>query len=179
MFVGSFPFEGNRPYLSQMRKALFPGSFDPVTVGHVEIVRRGLALFDEVIVAIGENSAKKYLFSLEERLEMLRLSFAGLSGIRIASYNTLTVDFAREQGAFFLLRGLRDSKDLDYERPISTINHHLDPDMESVFLVSDGQYADISSTLVREVIRYGRNPKGMVPEAALPVILNRQASEKP
>lgn len=178
MFVGSFLFAGIHIYLSAMRKALFPGSFDPVTVGHVEIVKRGLALFDEVIVAIGENSAKKYLFTLEERLSMLKASFAGLDGVRVTTYNTLTVDYAKSEGAFFLLRGLRDTKDLDYERPISTINNYLEPQMESVFLVSEGNFADISSTLVREVIRYGRNPKGLVPDGALPIVEAKQAQAK-
>ena len=105
-----------------MRKALFPGSFDPVTFGHLDIVSRGAALFDEVIVALGKNSSKKYMFTLEERLEMLRLTFAGVKGVRVASYDTLTVDFAAEQGAKFLLRGVRGAPDLAYERPLATTN---------------------------------------------------------
>lgn len=157
-----------------MRKALFPGSFDPVTIGHVEIVRRGLALFDEVIVALGENSTKKYMFSLEERLEMLRLAFADEPRIKVSTYNTLTVDYAIEQGAPFLLRGLRDGKDLAYERPLAIINKYLNQKIETVYLVSEGAHSDLSSTLVREVIRYGRNPKGLVPDAALPVIERKQ-----
>ena len=90
-----------------MKKALFPGSFDPVTRGHVDIVDRGLALFDEVIVALGENSQKKYMFSIEERLEMLRLAFQDKPRVKVTSYDVLTVDFAKEIGAKFLLRGIR------------------------------------------------------------------------
>ena len=156
-----------------MRKALFPGSFDPVTTGHFDIARRGAELFDEVIVAIGENSAKKYLFSLEERLEMLQLAFAGVERVRVATYNTLTVDFAAQEGAKFLLRGVRDAADLAYERPIATINKYLSDQIESVFLASGGNLSDVSSTLVREVIRYGRNPEGLVPDAALSVITRK------
>lgn len=156
-----------------MRKALFPGSFDPVTKGHLDIVRRGSAIFDEVIVAIGENSSKKYMFSMEERLEMLRLAFAPLERVRVESYNTLTVDFAAAQGAKFLLRGVRDAGDLAYERPLATINKYLSKDIESVFLVAGGDLSDVSSTLVREVIRYGRNPEGLVPDASLPVIMRK------
>ena len=160
-----------------MRKALFPGSFDPVTTGHYDIVCRGAALFDEVIVAVGQNSAKKYMFTLEERLEMLNLAFAGVDGVRVESYNTLTVDFAAEQGAKFLLRGVRDAADLAYERPLATINKYLSEEIESVFLVAEGNLSDISSTLVREVIRYGRNPDGLIPESAMSVI-TRKFAEK-
>ncbi len=153
-----------------MRTALFPGSFDPVTVGHLDIVRRGVNIFDEVIVAIGENSAKKFLFSMEDRLEMLRLTFAHMDRVRVTSFNTLTVDLAAQEGARFLLRGVRDTADLAYERPIATINKYLNQEMESVFLVSSGDLCDVSSTLVREVIRYGRNPQRLVPDAALSLI---------
>ena len=158
-----------------MRKALFPGSFDPVTTGHLDIVRRGAAIFDEVIVALGENSAMNYFFTLEERLEMLRRSFEGVAGVRVESYQILTVEFAREQGARFLLRGVRDAADLAYERPIATINQYLSKEIETVFLVSGGNLSDVSSTLVREVIRYGRNPEGLVPDAALEVIKRKTA----
>ncbi len=152
------------------RIALFPGSFDPVTRGHVEIVERGIQLFDKIIVALGENSAKKYMFSLEERRRMLELSFAGEERIEVAVYNTLTVDFARTQGARFLLRGLRDGRDLAYERPIAIVNKYLNEEIETVYLVAESSYSDISSTLVREVIKYGRDPEGLLPDAALEVV---------
>lgn len=153
-----------------MRKALFAGSFDPVTVGHVDLVARAAALFDEIFVAIGKNSAKKYFFSLEQRLEMLQLAFADLGNVSVQAYDGLTVDFARENGAKFLLRGLRSGADLEYERPIALINQFMEPDLETVYLVSDSATAHISSTLVREVIRYGRDATGLVPEAAMSVV---------
>ncbi|HHG84507.1 MAG TPA: pantetheine-phosphate adenylyltransferase [Bacteroidetes bacterium] len=153
-----------------MRKALFAGSFDPVTLGHVDIVARAAALFDEIFVAIGENSTKKYFFSLEERLEMLELAFAGLDNVHVQAYKGLTVDFARNNGVKFLLRGLRSGADLEYERPIALINQYMEPDLETVYLVSSSESAHISSTLVREVIRYGRDASGLIPLASMPVV---------
>jgi pantetheine-phosphate adenylyltransferase len=146
-----------------MRKALFAGSFDPVTIGHVEIVMRGAALFDEVIIGIGQNSSKKPMFSLEARMEMLDLAFSGSPNVRILPFDTLTVQFAESVGARFLLRGLRNGQDLDYERPIALINRHLDPRIETVYLVSGPEVGHVSSTLVREVARFGRDTKGLVP----------------
>lgn len=154
-----------------MRKALFAGSFDPITVGHVDIVLRGAALFDEVIVGIGQNSSKKTMFTMDARLEMLSLAFSGFPNVRILPYDTLTVDFARQVGAGFLLRGLRNGQDLDYERPIALINRHLDAKMETVYLVSDPEVSHVSSTLVREVARYGRSTEGLVPKGVSEVIV--------
>jgi pantetheine-phosphate adenylyltransferase len=157
-----------------MRKAIFPGSFDPPTLGHTEIVTRATSLFDEVIVAIGTNSAKSTFFTLEERLEMLRLSFVSWPNVRVQSYDNLTVDFARSEGARFLLRGLRTGQDLDYERPIALINRHLDVNLETVFFITSGEHSHISSTLVREVVRYGRDATGLVPNEILPMIHMKQ-----
>ena len=147
-----------------MKKALFPGSFDPITSGHTEIILRGLSIFDEIIVAIGVNSAKKYFFSLEERMKMLHLCFADEDRIKIASYQELTVDFARKQGARFILRGLRSPQDLSYEQPIELINKHMAPEIENVHLLSSPQTAAISSTIVREVIKYKGNVDGLIPD---------------
>lgn len=162
-----------------MRKAIFPGSFDPVTLGHTEIVARATALFDEVIVAIGANSAKASFFTLDERLEMLRLSFADIPNVRVQAYSNLTVDFARDEGARFLLRGLRTGQDLDYERPIALINRHMDARLETVFFITSGEHSHISSTLVREVIRYGRDAAGLVPPQILPLIHTKQKGVAP
>jgi len=146
-----------------MRKALFPGSFDPITIGHVEIVERSCELFDEIIVAIGANSSKKYFFSLEERLEMLKHSFAEYDSVSTDYYEGLTVDYASSQGARYLLRGLRSDTDLSYERPIELINKHLNPDIQTVYLFSRPIHVHISSTLVREVIKYRGKVEGLVP----------------
>jgi len=161
-----------------MRKAIFPGSFDPPTLGHTEIVGRATALFDEVIVAIGTNSAKSSFFTLDERLEMLRLCFAGMPSVRVLAYEGLTVDFAKAEGAHFLLRGLRTGQDLDYERPIALINRHMDEKLETIFLITSGAHSHISSTLVREVIRYGHDAVGLVPDEVLEMIRARQAGGK-
>lgn len=159
-----------------MRIAIFPGSFDPVTLGHTEIVERATALFDKVIVAIGTNSAKQSFFSLEERLEMLRLSFAKFPNVEVEAYENLTVDFAKSRSANFLLRGLRTGQDLEYERPIALINRHMDESLETVFLITSGAHSHISSTLVREVIRYGHAVDGLVPASILPIVKAKQAN---
>lgn len=159
-----------------MRTAIFPGSFDPVTLGHTEIVERATALFDRVVVAIGVNSNKSGFFSLEERLEMLNLCFASMPNVSVESYSNLTVDYAKEKDAKFLLRGLRTGQDLDYERPIALINRHMDNALETVFLITSGAHSHISSTLVREVIKYGRDVNGLVPDVILPIIRRKQAA---
>jgi len=148
-----------------MRKALFPGSFDPITVGHLEIVQRGCSMFDEVIVAIGVNSQKKYLFSLEERMEMLDRTFAEMDCVKTGYYHNLTVEYAQEVGALFLLRGIRSDTDLSYERPVELINKHLYPGIETIYLFSRPTHVHVSSTLVREVIKYKGKVEGLVPDA--------------
>ncbi|RMG23171.1 MAG: pantetheine-phosphate adenylyltransferase [Bacteroidetes bacterium] len=150
-----------------MKKAIFPGSFDPITCGHVEIIQRGKALFDQIVVAIGINSHKKYLFELEQRLKMLHLCFDGDPQIAVAAYHGLTVDFAQEQGAGFLLRGLRSGQDLVYEQPIELVNKHMNPHIETVHLLSKPETAHISSTIVREVIKYRGRVDGLIPDAIL------------
>lgn len=146
-----------------MRKAIFPGSFDPITQGHVEIILRGRALFDEIIVAIGVNSAKKYFFSLEERLQMLNACFDQYPDIKVDYYTGLTIEFAREKEAAFVLRGLRNPQDLTYEQPIELINKHMAPEIEVVHLLSSPKTAMISSTIVREVIKYKGHVRGLIP----------------
>jgi len=143
--------------------ALFPGSFDPITYGHIEIVKRGLALFDEVVIGIGVNSSKQTMFELEQRLDWIRRSFEGESRVRIGSFERLTVQYAQEVGAGFLLRGLRDAPDFQYEKNVFFLNHHLDRQIETVFLVSDAPTQVVSSSLVREIIRYGGSLEGLLP----------------
>lgn len=150
-----------------MRVALFPGSFDPITTGHVEIIERGLALFDKIVVAVGINSNKNYMFTAEERLQMLRDTFANEVRIEITSYQELTVEFARKNNIPFLLRGLRSPNDLAYEQPIAYVNQHLNPAIEVVCLLSKPETAHISSTIVREIIRYNGNIENLVPKAVI------------
>ncbi len=145
--------------------AVFPGSFDPITLGHVALVKRALPLFDKVIVAIGVNSQKKYLFSLEQRLEWLEETFKDEPKVEIASFEKLTAHFCQRVDAKYLLRGLRNASDFDYEKTISQLNSALVDDLETVFLISDPEYSHISSTIVREIIRGGGDASSFIPKA--------------
>jgi pantetheine-phosphate adenylyltransferase len=136
-----------------MKIAVFPGSFDPITVGHIDIVERALPLFDKIIVAVGVNSQKATVFSLETRLKWLKQVFASSPKVEVSSFEGLTVHFCAQQGARFLIRGLRNASDFDYEKTISQLNTIIGNDIETVFLMSRPEYSHISSTIVREIIR--------------------------
>lgn len=136
--------------------AVFPGSFDPITIGHVDLVRRALPIFDEVIVAIGINTQKKYLFSLEQRQQWLTAVFAAAefeNRVRIESFEGLTANYCKRVGATWILRGLRNASDFDYEKTISQLNHIVGSGLETMFLISQPQFSHISSTIVREIIK--------------------------
>jgi len=145
------------------RVALFPGTFDPITFGHIEIVNRALQLFDRVVVGVGVNTQKANMFSPEQRCDWIKESFANQDRVRIEIFTKLTVQFAHDVGANFLLRGLRDAFDFQYEKNINFLNKHLDKSIETVFLVSDADTQTVSSTLVREIIRFGGDLSGLVP----------------
>ncbi len=146
------------------RKAIFPGSFDPITLGHYDIIERGLTLFDELVIGIGINSDKKYMFSLEERKRFIEHTFAGEKKIKVMTYEGLTVDFCKEIGAQFILRGLRNPADFEFEKAIAHTNRHLS-EIETVFLLTSSGKSYISSSIVREVIRNGGDYTKLVPEA--------------
>ena len=146
-----------------MRKALFPGTFDPFTLGHFDIVERGLDLFDEVYVGIGVNSAKKNMFTEEERVEMIKRCYPGEKRLKVEAFEGLTVHFAEKNGIKFLLRGLRNGVDLEYEKPIALINRKLIAKIDTVFLFPNPETAHISSTIVREVIKYNGPVEALVP----------------
>lgn len=150
--------------------ALFPGSFDPITLGHCDIVRRALPLFDEIIVAVGVNSQKKYLFSLEHRLDMLEAVFKTEPKVRIAHFKGLTVNFCRDEEVHYLLRGIRSSGDFDYEKTISQLNHVIGDDLETVFLITKPEYSFISSTIVREIIKGNGDVSDFVPDEIVPLL---------
>lgn len=147
-----------------MKTAVFPGSFDPITAGHVDLVRRAVPLFDKIVVAVGVNSQKKYLFPLEERLEFLRKVFADEPRVEIGSFEGLTAHYCRSIGAQYLLRGLRNASDFDYEKTISQLNGIVGEGLETIFLISAPAYSHISSTIVREIIKGGGDASPFLPE---------------
>ncbi len=146
-----------------MKKAVFPGSFDPITLGHVDIITRGLPLFDEIILAIGVNSDKKYMFSLEDRVRFLKETFTDEPKIKVETYKGMTVDFCKRQKAGFILRGLRNGIDLEFEKTIGQTNFKLSG-VETVFFITSSGKSHISSTVVRDVIRNGGDYHFMVPD---------------
>ena len=153
-----------------MKRAIFPGTFDPITVGHTEIIDRGLRVFDQIVVAIGVNSEKKTMFTTEQRVAMIEAAYKDEPRVSVQTYTGLTVNYAIESGIPVLLRGLRNGQDLAYETPISTINRRLAPEVETVFLLTAGEAATISSSLIREVIRYKGKLEGLVPDSVIPLI---------
>ena len=145
--------------------AIFPGSFDPITKGHENIVNRALPLFDKVIVAVGYNTDKKNFFSLEQRVEFIKKTFKHLPNVSVETYEGLTADFAKKHQANFLLRGLRNVSDFEFERNIAAANKELLPNLETVFMCTALEYSHISSTVVRDVLRYGGDVKVFLPNA--------------
>ncbi len=145
-----------------MKKAVFPGSFDPFTIGHYAIVQRALMLFDEVVVSIGVNQAKKNLFPIEKRIDIISQAFAHEERVKIKAYDCLTVDFAREENAGFILRGLRTVGDFEYERNVADTNRLL-TGVETVILFTDTQHSFISSSVVRYLIAYGKDISMFLP----------------
>lgn len=148
-----------------MKICVFPGSFDPITAGHVDLVHRAVPLFDKIIVAIGINASKQYLFPLEKRVEWIEKCFIDEPKISVATYQNLTADFCKNVGAQFILRGLRNASDFDYEKTISQINNIIGEGVETFFLISQPSLSHISSTIVREVIKGGADVSNFLPEA--------------
>ena len=145
--------------------AVFPGSFDPFTLGHESVINRSLPLFDEIIIAVGTNMKKEAHFPMETRMEMIREVFRDNPKITVKSYSGLTVDFCKQYGAKYLLRGLRTSADFEYERVIAQTNKAMLPELESVFLLTLPEHTHINSTIIRDVIRYGGDAGKFVPKA--------------
>ncbi len=143
--------------------AVFPGSFDPITVGHVDLVRRALPLFDKVIVAVGVNTQKQSLFTLDQRLDLINAVFAEEPRVEVGYFENLTADFCRKIDAKYLLRGLRNASDFDYEKTISQLNFIIGDELETIFLISQPAFSHISSTIVREIIKGGGDASPFVP----------------
>jgi len=146
------------------RICLFPGTFDPITLGHVDIIERASSLFDKLVIGIGSNSSKQPMFSIEQRTGWIKSIFKNDPHIEVTSYDGLTVDFCRSIDAKYILRGIRYVSDFEYEKAIADMNRMLVPDIETIFLTCAPLYSTISSTLVRDVIRNGGNASMFVPK---------------
>jgi pantetheine-phosphate adenylyltransferase len=149
-----------------MRRAIFPGSFDPITLGHVDIVNRALPLFDEIIIAIGVNSDKKYMFTLEERMNFIKENYINEPKIKVTTYAGLTTDYCQTMEVDFILRGLRNPADFEFEKAIAQTNRRLS-NIETVFLLTSADTAFISSSIVRDVHRHGGDITSFVPKSVL------------
>ncbi len=147
-----------------MKIIVFPGTFDPITKGHVDLVRRAVPVFDKIIVAIGVNSQKKTLFDLETRLNWIREVFKDEAKVEVDSFSKLTAHYCKKIGAQYILRGLRNASDFDYEKTISQLNYSIGEGLETVFLISQPQYSHISSTIVREIIKGDGDASIFLPE---------------
>jgi pantetheine-phosphate adenylyltransferase len=145
--------------------AVFPGSFDPFTIGHEAIIRRAMSLFDEIIIAVGANALKKNYYSLATRKEMITRVFRNEQKVRVDHYEGLTVDYCKKNGARYLLRGLRTSSDFEFERAIGQVNKSMEPDIESVFLLTAPEHSFINSGIVRDIIKNGGDASKFVPAA--------------
>lgn len=145
-----------------MKRAIFPGTFDPFTIGHYSIVQRGLTIFDEIVIAIGVNQTKKTLFDLDKRMDIIRQAFGDEPRIVVSTYDSLTVDFARSVDADYVLRGLRSVIDFEYEQTIADANRKI-AGIETVILFTELKYSYISSTVVRDLITYGKDISDFLP----------------
>jgi pantetheine-phosphate adenylyltransferase len=151
------------------RICLFPGTFDPITLGHVDVIERAVSLFDKLVIGVGINSSKQPMFTLEQRTGWIKEIFKNDPRIEVSGYEGLTIDYCRKLDAHFILRGIRYISDFEYEKAIADMNRMLAPDIETVFLTCSPLYSTISSTLVRDVIRNGGNAGMFLPKEVLPL----------
>lgn len=156
--------------MNNMKIALFPGSFDPITIAHVDILKRALPLFDKIIVGIGLNSSKQGFLAAEKREEIVRAVFEKDAQIEIQTYEGLTVDFCRKVKATYMVRGIRSVADFEYERAIAQINQTMMPEVETIFILSKPEYSAISSTIVRDILRNGGDVSSFLPKEAIPYL---------
>jgi len=150
-----------------MKRAVFPGSFDPITIGHEDIINRALPLFDEIIIAVGYNSTKSGMFEIDRRMELIRKVFEGNNKIKVDKYQSLTIDYCYEVDANYILRGLRTAADFEFERGIGQVNRMMAENIETVFMLTAPEYTPISSSIVRDIIKHKGNLEGLVPKKVL------------
>ncbi len=152
---------------------IYPGSFDPVTLGHLDIIRRSAKMVDKLVIGVLNNSAKHPLFTAKERVDMLRMVTKELDNVVVEAFDGLTVEFAKSKNATVMVRGLRAVTDFEYEIQIAQTNHAIMPDIDTIFLTTSVQYSYLSSSIVKEVASYGGDITKFVPETILPVVLNK------
>lgn len=153
--------------MNNMKIALFPGSFDPITIAHVDILKRAMPLFDKIVLGIGLNSSKQNFLTADKREEIVRSVFKDHPNVEIHTYQGLTVDFCRKMNATYMIRGIRSVGDFEYERAIAQINQTMMPEVESIFMLSKPEYSAISSTIVRDILRNGGDVSPFLPKEAL------------
>lgn len=154
----------NRRQLTTMRTGIFTGSFDPFTVGHDDIVRRALPLFDKIVIGVGVNERKQYMQSADERMAAIAALYEGDGRIEVRAYSDLTVDFARREGARFIIKGVRSMRDFEYEREQASINRRIGDGVETVLMFADPRYESVSSSMVRELLHFGRSVDEFLPK---------------
>ncbi|GAA0078016.1 pantetheine-phosphate adenylyltransferase [Clostridium sp. CTA-5] len=156
-----------------MKVAVYPGSFDPVTNGHIDIIERGAKVFDKLIIGVLVNVDKKGLFEIEERVELIKRVTKHLKNVEVVSFNGLLIDFLREREAQVILKGLRAVSDFEYEFKMALMNNKLDPNIETVFMMTSAQYSYLSSSSVKQVAKFGGCIEGLVPKEIIPDVMNR------
>lgn len=154
----------NSRQLTTMRTGIFTGSFDPFTVGHDDIVRRALPLFDKIVIGVGVNERKQYMLSADERMAAIAALYEGDGRIEVRAYSDLTVDFARREGARFIIKGVRSMRDFEYEREQASINRRIGDGVETVLMFADPRYESVSSSMVRELLHFGRSVDEFLPK---------------
>lgn len=159
-----------------MKVAIYPGSFDPVTKGHLDIIRRAAAVFDKVVVAVFYNKAKNCAFSTEERMNMLRIATEGIDNTEITSSDKLLVHYMQEHDIKVIIKGLRMVSDFEYEFQMALANHEQNNEIETLFMMTSSEYSHLSSSLVRELASYGANLQSLVPEKVIPLVIDKLKS---
>lgn len=161
-----------------MKIAIYPGSFDPVTLGHLDVIKRSANIVDELIIGVLKNSEKRALFTADERVELIRQVTKDISNVKVEAFSGLTVDFAKERGASLLVRGLRAVTDFEYELQIAQINHKLYPALDTIFFTTSVEYSYLSSSIVKEIASYGGDIRKFLPECIVQTVYDKYAVKK-